>query len=468
MIFFEYIYLLSLSFLVIYGAHRSLMLFRSRKYQTPIIKTLTKYQDLVCIQIPIYNENEVALRIIDAVLKIEYPENLLEIQILDDSTDKTKELIDQKISTLKNKNKNIKVIRRKERTGFKAGALSNGLEQTNAKFIAIFDADFMPNSDFLLETIIHFENEKTAFVQARWGHINKNDNLLTKGQALLIDGHFIIEHSSRYINSFFNFNGTAGVWRKSAIEKAGGWSGDTITEDLDLSYRALLAGYKAVYLRDYVVPAELPFTISAFKSQQYRWMKGSAQVFKKLILKILKSDLSLKEKLEAYFHLSAHLCYLPMLIVVLFIIPMSYIKTINLNFSLEFLIFLTTFCSMFLFYGFSQKLQNKKIKILEVFIAIILGVGMSAHCARAVLSGYFKKRGDFIRTPKKGDKKLKVSKNLFNQFKGNIKEALIASYLFIGVSFLIYSKLFFSLPFSLIFLFGFLLVVFTKKRVGER
>ncbi|MGB0715625.1 MAG: glycosyltransferase, partial [Phycisphaerae bacterium] len=308
------------SCLALYGLHlyALLILFaiRSRRRRDHQRAEIERYQQqtppdawpLVTSQIPIYNEAEVAIRVLDAVAAIRYPAGRHEIQVLDDSTDHTRDIVDKAVSRLREQGVDIRTVRREDRAGYKAGALSHGLESSKGEFVAIFDADFVPTDDFL-EVLVPLlaADPKLACMQARWGHLNRNESWLTKAQALGIDGHFAIEQGARAWNGLMmNFNGTAGIWRKAAIDDpaVGGWSGDTLTEDLDLSYRAQLAGWRLDYCMDLECPAELPGTVPALKSQQRRWATGSIQVACKLLPRIWRARLSIAEKLEATLHLT--------------------------------------------------------------------------------------------------------------------------------------------------------------------
>jgi len=266
---------------------------------------------VVTIQLPIYNEMYVVDRLINAACSVIYPKNKFEIQVLDDSNDNTVALAKKLVAEKRAKGYDIKYITRKDRVGFKAGALENGLASAKGEYVAIFDADFIPAPNILLDTIHYFTDSKVGMVQTRWAHTNEKHNLLTRLQAILIDGHFLIEHTARSRSGrFFNFNGTAGIWKKTAIEESGGWQHDTLTEDLDLSYRAQKNGWKFIFLPDVVSPSELPIDMNAFKSQQHRWAKGSVQTCKKMLPKILKANLPFKVKLEAVCHLTSNFCYL--------------------------------------------------------------------------------------------------------------------------------------------------------------
>src|SRR6186713_170541 len=309
------LYFFVLSILAIYGWHRYYLVYLYTKHRgqvpNPALPPPTRDQmPRVTIQLPIYNEMYVADRLIDTVCEMDYPRELLEIQVLDDSTDETTEIAELAVRRHAARGFDITYLHRVDRRGYKAGALEAGLKVAKANFIAIFDADFVPSPDFLLKTLPHFNEPNVGMVQARWGHINQDYSLLTKIQAILLDAHFVLEHGGRNrANCFFNFNGTAGVWRREAIADAGGWQHDTLTEDLDLSYRAQLRGWKFVFLADLIAPAEVPVEMNSFKSQQHRWAKGSVQTCRKLLPKILRSNLPFGVKAEAFFHLSANFNY---------------------------------------------------------------------------------------------------------------------------------------------------------------
>ncbi|MCC7431076.1 glycosyltransferase family 2 protein, partial [bacterium] len=310
---FVFTYYFALTILGIFGLHRFYIIFLFLKHKNKIPKPLKKFQKLplITIQLPIFNELYVVERLITATLKIDYPKNLLEIQVLDDSTDETSEIAEKLVSKFKKEGFNIVYLHRKNRVGFKAGALEEGKKIAKGEFLAIFDSDFVPTPEILKEAIHFFTDEKIGMIQTRWGHLNRDFSLLTKIQAILLDGHFVVEQTARNRSgSFFNFNGTAGIWRKTAIETSGGWQHDTLTEDLDLSYRAQLKGWKFIFLSEIITPAELPVDMNAFKSQQHRWAKGSIQTMKKLLPAILSSDLPFKVKFEAFFHLTNNVAYL--------------------------------------------------------------------------------------------------------------------------------------------------------------
>jgi len=380
---------------------------RSKKKKNKEEGQLEEYP-AVTVQLPIYNEKYVVERLIDAVCKLDYPLDKLEIQVLDDSTDETVTVISEKVQHYQAKQINIQHIRRLERVGFKAGALQYGLQQTDSEYLAIFDADFMPRPDFLLKTLPKFTHERIGMVQTKWSHLNKDYGLLTKIQAFWLDAHFTVEQKGReQAGSFINFNGTAGMWRKSCIINAGGWQHDTLTEDLDLSYRAQLRGWKFVYREEIESPAELPVAIPAIKSQQYRWNKGAAETARKTLGKVLRSSIGWKHKARAVFHLLNSSVFLLLLIAAVLSIPMLYIKEYNPNLRLIFdlgSIFVIGFIAMGFFYWVSAKATHPK-NTLRYFATnfptfLAFSMGMALHNSIAVVEGYLGIKSPFVRTPK--------------------------------------------------------------------
>src|SRR5436189_3449879 len=322
-------YFFVLIILAIYGWHRYYLvyLYMKNRDKGPTAVIPLDPTPVVTIQLPLYNEMYVADRLIDAVCRIEYPRDLLEIQVLDDSTDETQSIAELAVRRFAAQGVDIKYYHRTSRSGYKAGALEAGLKAARGEFIAIFDADFLPTPDFLTRLMPHFADPRVGMVQARWGHINQDYSLLTKIQAILLDGHFVLEHGGRNRSGrFFNFNGTAGAWRRVAIDDAGGWQHDTLTEDLDLSYRAQLRGWQFVFLADLIAPAEVPVEMNAFKSQQFRWAKGSIQTCVKLLPRILRSKQPLRVKAEAFFHLSANFNYLLMSLLSVLMFPAMWVR----------------------------------------------------------------------------------------------------------------------------------------------
>ncbi|WP_298892719.1 cellulose synthase family protein [uncultured Psychroserpens sp.] len=366
---------------------------------------------LVTIQLPVYNEMYVMERLLDNIARIDYPKDKLEIQVLDDSTDETVETTRKHVEKLRATGLDIKQITRTDRTGFKAGALKEGLEIAKGEFIAIFDADFLPKKNWLKRTIPYFKQPDIGVVQTRWGHINRNYSILTKIQAFALDAHFTLEQVGRNSKGhFINFNGTAGIWRKECILDAGNWEGDTLTEDLDLSYRAQLKNWKFKYLEDVETPAELPVVISAARSQQFRWNKGGAENFRKMLWRVLKSkNISTKTKVHGLLHLLNSTMFLNVFIVAVLSIPMLYIKNeyAHLRFYFYFMSFFVMstviffICYWFMYkqiYGSGFKRFFGYIGMFFTFFSIAMG--FSLHNSIAVLEGHIGKRSEFVRTPK--------------------------------------------------------------------
>jgi cellulose synthase/poly-beta-1,6-N-acetylglucosamine synthase-like glycosyltransferase len=390
----------------------------------------------VTIQLPMFNELYVAERIIEEVAKIEYPRAKFEIQVLDDSTDETVDVIAKKVAEVKALGIDIVHIHRIDRTGYKAGALDAAMDKVKGEFIAIFDSDFVPEKDFLLKTIPHFRDTNVGVVQTRWGHINKNYSILTKLQAFGLDGHFAIEQGGRNAaGHYINFNGTAGIWRKKCIEDAGGWEHDTLTEDLDLSYRAQIKGWKFTYLEDVISPAELPITMSALKNQQHRWMKGGAECFRKMAWRILSAkEVTLANKIHGLSHLFNSSVFFFILLLSLLSLPILHIKDSfsDLNFVIQFgSIFIIS--TIFLMYYYWMSYRDKTEKTLASFFQfvgrfiqfLIVSMGLSLNNTVAVIEGYLGIKTSFVRTPK-----FNVASK--SEFKGNKYDKKKISLLTIG------------------------------------
>jgi cellulose synthase/poly-beta-1,6-N-acetylglucosamine synthase-like glycosyltransferase len=365
------------------------------------------FEPLVTVQLPIYNEKYVVERLLDAVSQLDYPSARLEIQVLDDSTDDTASIIARKIESFKDLNLKITYLHRDDRVGFKAGALKEGAKRAAGEFIAIFDADFIPEPDFLRKTIGYFQDPSIGVVQTRWAHINKDYSFLTQLQAFGLDAHFTIEQGARNAaGSFINFNGTCGLWRKKCIEDAGGWSFDTLTEDLDLSYRAQLNGWKFKYLEDVTTPGELPIVMQAIKSQQFRWNKGGAETAKKLFGRVLRSRNSFIHKVHAFFHLFNSSVFVGVFVAALLSIPMLFIKERHPETSWLFdlgIVFLFGFLSISIFYWvatkqFYDRPMNTFLRRFPSFL--VVSMGLSLHNAVAVIEGLLGIKTPFIRTPK--------------------------------------------------------------------
>lgn len=374
------------------------------------VKSLTSFP-VVTIQLPVYNEKYVVARLLDAVAQIDYPQDRLHIQVLDDSTDETVAIIQEKVAILRQNGYDIEHVQRPDREGFKAGALQYGMERAKGAYIAIFDADFVPGSDFLLKTLPHFhgdESEAVGMVQTKWAHLNTSYGALTRIQAFWLNAHFTVEQKGRErAGSFINFNGTAGIWRKACIADAGGWQHDTLTEDLDLSYRAQLKGWKFVYREEVESPAELPVVIPAVKSQQYRWNKGAAETARKTLKNVLKSGLAMQHKLRAVFHLLNSSVFLLLLIAAVLSIPMLYIKEHNPRLGLVFdfgSIFILGFLAMGFFYWVAARSTHPH-RTFRYFITnfpmfLAFSMGMALHNSIAVVEGYLGVKSPFVRTPK--------------------------------------------------------------------
>ncbi|HRF76044.1 MAG TPA: glycosyltransferase family 2 protein, partial [Chitinophagales bacterium] len=364
----------------------------------------------VTVQLPVFNELYVVERLIDAIAAFDYPADKLEIQLLDDSTDESFEIARKKVDYYHQRGIDIKQIRRPERKGFKAGALEYGLREAKGEYVAIFDADFVPFPDFLKKTIPHFLlDDKIGVVQAKWDHLNKDYSILTKMQAFALDMHFTIEQQGRNAAGYFiNFNGTAGVWRKATIEDAGGWKADTLTEDLDLSYRAQLKGWKFKYVENVVAPAELPTDMNALKSQQFRWNKGGAETAKKIGLRVINAELPLRIKLHAVAHLFNTTNYIFILITAILSVPLLFIKNqvIDFNYFKYASIFLMGSIAIAYAYYISTLQREKTMrKTLSVYITrfpifLAITMGMSLHNAWAVFRGWLGQQTAFVRTPK--------------------------------------------------------------------
>lgn len=402
----------------------------------------------VTIQLPVYNELYVMERLLNNIAELEYPKDKLEIQVLDDSTDESFQATAAHIKKLQESGLDIKQMSREVRSGFKAGALKEGLKTAKGEFIAIFDADFLPKKDWLQKTVPYFKDKKIGVVQTRWGHINRDYSLLTKIQAFALDFHFVLEQVGRnFGNHFINFNGTAGIWRKTCIIDAGNWEGDTLTEDLDLSYRAQLKKWKFKYLEDVETPAELPVVISAAKSQQFRWNKGAAENFQKLYLRLLKDPtVPWKTKFHSFFHLLNSSMFLLILTVAILSVPMLYIKAANPEWAMVFYILAGFAFSTVIFFmcywltyskihggGFKNFL--KYIGMFFTFFSVAMG--FSVHNSLAVLEGHFGKKSDFIRTPKFNislKESWKENKYLTKNFSGNtIIEGILMLYFAFGM-----------------------------------
>ncbi|MGI5861835.1 MAG: cellulose synthase family protein [Myxococcales bacterium] len=464
------VYFLVLAILSVYGSHRYFMafLYYRHKYRLPTPKGRLETLPRVTIQLPIFNEMYVCERLIDAVCKMDYPRELLEIQVLDDSTDETQEIARDVVEKHRKAGIDIVYLHRTDRSGFKAGALEAGLKQAKGELVAVFDADFITPPDFLKKTIPYFSDRGVGMVQVRWDHINRDYSALTQAQSIFLDGHFVIEHTARNRSGrFFNFNGTAGIWRRETIQDAGGWQHDTLTEDLDLSYRAQLKGWRFVFLPDVLSPAEIPVDMNAFKSQQHRWAKGSIQTARKLLPTILKAKLPFRVKQEAFFHLTNNLAYLLMVVLSL-LMPLSMVIRFRHGWYgvllLDFPFFVMATASVCFFYVASQREVGgnwwARLKYLPFLMS--LGIGLSVNNAKAVLEALLNQQSSFVRTPKLGvvskGEKVAATKT---KYRGKLNfvplvEIGLGCYLTYSIVFAVDHRIWFSLPFLVLFQVGFL------------
>jgi cellulose synthase/poly-beta-1,6-N-acetylglucosamine synthase-like glycosyltransferase len=402
-------YFVVLVILAAYGMHRYYLVYAYFKHRQnvpgppPSIPAWPK----VTIQLPIYNERYVIERLVDAVVRFDYPQDLLDVQVLDDSTDETQEVARACVERYQALGFPIRYLHRTDRTGYKAGALAEGLDSATGEFVAIFDADFLPSPDFLRKAIPYFTDPKIGMVQGRWTYLNRNYSALTEVETILLDGHFVMEHGARSRSgSFFNFNGTAGVWRRCPIDQAGGWQHDTLTEDTDLSYRAQLVGWKFLYLPDIECASELPVEMNAFKAQQARWAKGLMQTALKILPRMLRSDESAQIKAEAVFHLTANISYPFMVILSTLLLPAMIVRFYQGWFQMLFIdlpLFIASSCSISGFYLTSQRVlypKTWKRSILYMPFVMAVGIGLSVRNAKAVIEALLGIKSEFVRTPK--------------------------------------------------------------------
>jgi cellulose synthase/poly-beta-1,6-N-acetylglucosamine synthase-like glycosyltransferase len=463
-----------LGFLAIYGLHRWALVFsylKHRNRRTPL--RVPEIWPRVTVQLPIYNELHVVERLVEAISKINYPHDRLQIQLLDDSDDETVEVAARAVARARALGIPIEHLRRTSRKGFKAGALAYGMHQATGEYIAIFDADFVPHPNFLRDLLPAFTEDRIGMVQARWGHLNRSHSLLTRVQAIFLDGHFIIEHGARYLSGrFFNFNGTAGIWRRTCIDDAGGWHHDTLTEDLDLSYRAQMKGWRFVYLPDVIAPAELPVEMSAFKSQQHRWAKGSIQTARKLLPKLWRSGLSFDIKLEATFHMTANLAYIAMLALVFLVVPAVFLRAeidprqiavVDLP------LFSFSTLSILGFYLVAEKVATGRIgSAFRCLPALMgLGIGLGLNNSRAVWEGVRGQRSPFLRTPKYNLKAGQSHSSI--RYRSRLPretwlELLLGIGFSVAIAAAIVSHLWGAIPFLLLFQTGFLYTALVALR----
>jgi cellulose synthase/poly-beta-1,6-N-acetylglucosamine synthase-like glycosyltransferase len=462
-------YFTLLGILSIYGLHRYDVIrtyFKHRKNATTEPPRRFEQLPPVTIQLPLYNERYVVERLIEEAVKIEYPSELLQIQVLDDSTDDTAPFAEALVARYRALGHPIEYHHRTHRHGFKAGALQEGLETATGEFVAIFDADFCPPPDFLTRTIHFFADPEVGVVQTRWSYLNRDYNFLTEVEAMLLDGHFILEHGARSrAGYFFNFNGTAGILRKKMIEDAGGWQHDTLTEDSDLSYRAQLKGWRFMYLPGLDCPSELPVEMHGFQVQQSRWAKGLTQVARKLLPRIMKADIPARVKIEAFLHLTPNFSYPLMIVVSALMLPVMIVRFYMGIWQMMFLdlpLIAAAFWSISLFYVIAQRElypKNWKRSVLMLPMLIAVGVGLTIINTRAVLEAVFGVQTAFARTPKFaiGETQVNLEVKKYRRSSGWLPyaEILVGCY-FVGmIVFAFQTYNYFATPFLLLFVAGY-------------
>ena len=472
---FMTLYTLVLVLVSMYGLHRYAIVFLYYRHRKNAPRPAGQWQELpiVTVQLPMFNERNVATRIIEKACLIDYPKDRLQIQVLDDSTDDTVQIAQAAVEAARAKGFDIEYVHREDRSGYKAGALCNAMATLKGEFITIFDADFIPDPQILRRSIPFFTDPKVCVVQTRWDHINRNESILTRSQAIFLDGHFAIEHVARNRSDrFMSFNGTAGTWRRAAIDDAGGWHHDTLTEDLDLSYRAQLRGWKFVFLPELAAPAELPPEMNAFKAQQFRWTKGGAQVAMKLLPKVLLSKAPLKVKVEAFFHLTCFSMHLFMLVLVLMMFPAMYLQCApwetgtvwRIVFDLTVFTLATMSASVFYIASQVELFGDWRTAFKYMPILMAIGVGLCVSNSLAILEALFGKKSEFVRTPKYGDT-TDLANELAPVRKGKKKQWIPFVELAMGlymaactITSLTDVRSMMTAPFLLIFTFGFLYV----------
>jgi cellulose synthase/poly-beta-1,6-N-acetylglucosamine synthase-like glycosyltransferase len=462
-------YFLVLFILAMYGLHRYWLVYNFYKYRDNVPPTPpdVKSWPRVTIQLPIFNERYVIERLVEAVSRFDYPHELLDVQVLDDSIDETREIARACVERFQALGLPIRYLHRTDRTGFKAGALAEGLKTAQGEYVAIFDADFVPAPDFLRRAIPYFHEPQIAMVQTRWTYLNADYSLLTEVERILLDGHFVIEHGARSRRgSFFNFNGTAGIWRRTAIEDAGGWEHDTLTEDTDLSYRAQLRGWRFVYVPGIGCASELPVEMNSFKAQQARWAKGLMQTAKKILPRVMRSNEPFHVKAEAFFHLTANISYPLMIILSTMLLPAMIVRFYQGTFQMlviDLPLFMASSFSISSFYLVAQRSLNPKTwkrKIVYVPFVMAVGIGISVRNAIAVIEAICGKQSDFARTPKRGiqgQTKNVVSKSYRNR-SGWLPfvEIGLGFYFTLTIIYAVINRNYATIPFLLLFVWGYL------------
>jgi cellulose synthase/poly-beta-1,6-N-acetylglucosamine synthase-like glycosyltransferase len=462
-------YFIVLLVLAVYGMHRYWLVYDYYTYRknVPGPPPVATHWPRVTIQLPIFNERYVIERLIEAVSRFDYPRDLLDIQVLDDSTDETQQVASVCVASFAAQGLPITYIHRTNRQGFKAGALENGLRTAQGELVCIFDADFLPEPDFLRRTIPYFQNPAIGMVQTRWTYLNRDYSLLTQVETILLDGHFVVEHGARSRRgTFFNFNGTAGVWRRQAIDEAGGWQHDTLTEDTDLSYRAQLKGWKFLYLPDIECASELPIDMNGFKAQQARWAKGLMQTAKKILPQVFASEAPFYIKAEAFFHLTANISYPLMVLLSTMLLPAMIVRFYQgwvQMLVIDLPLFLASTCSISSFYLVAQKELRPKSwwrTILYMPFVMATGIGISVRNAQAVIEAIIGKKSEFARTPKykiEGKRDTFVTKKYRNKAGWMpYAEVFLGIYFAFTVLYAVLNENYATVPFLLLFVWGYL------------
>ena len=456
---------------MLYAAHRWVTLWRwwrgrSRSGSPAAVSAPLLADDdlpIVTVQLPVYNERRVIERLIDAAAALDYPRERLEIQVLDDSTDDTTARAAAAVARQRARGLDIAHLRRGSRAGYKAGALAWGMGRARGELIAVFDADFVPRPDFLRRMVRHFADPRVGMAQARWTHLNRDQSRLTAAQAVMLDSHFLLEHEARASNGlFFNFNGTAGVWRRSCIEAAGGWRNDTLTEDLDLSYRAQLAGWRFVFDREVEAPAELPAEVPAFQSQQRRWARGSIQTARKVLPALMRAPIPLRVKLEAWMHLTGNAAYPLLLALAVLLLPVLIGRSVlppGLAWALQLIVLLFGVLPVILFLALGQRVAGRRPAAIarDVLTTLVLGAGLSLNNARAVFEGLGPRLGRWERTPKRGDAHAPRDAALYGPARGAAgrTELALGAYFFAAAGFAARARCDGAIPFALMLAAGF-------------
>jgi cellulose synthase/poly-beta-1,6-N-acetylglucosamine synthase-like glycosyltransferase len=470
-VFVVFFYLAVLSILGLYGFHRGLLLYLYWKHRKDLQTPPAQFAELpsVTVQLPMFNEMYVAERLLESIANIDYPKDKLEIQILDDSIDETVEIARAKAAELEARGFHVSYLHRTNRHGYKAGALEEGLREAVGDYVMVFDADFVPTPSIIKDLIHHFTNPKVGMVQARWAHLNRDYSVLTRVQSMMLDGHFVIEHIARNRSGrFFNFNGTAGIWRRSTIIDAGGWQHDTLTEDMDLSFRAQLRGWEFIYVPTATAPAEIPCEMNSFKGQQFRWAKGSAQTARKLVGEVMRADIPLKVKVECLFHLTNNFAYLFLVLLALLQLPnMLMRQRINRPelLLLDVPLFASTCLSIIVFYLTTHRALygNLRDAVKRLPLMMALSIGLSINNARAVIEGLFGVQSEFVRTPKHGidrrdqrwiSKRYRAGMGSLNTY----LELAFGVYFVITIALAVITGSWINIPFLVLFMVGFLYV----------